>query len=141
MLRYFRHGIDSPPVHRDGHEIGWRRGVVVPYAVMHSLEVPLALTGARVQTEERLREQIGAEPTTTPVSPLGVLVGTYSRPRSGSRDISPHTLACPVKRHDSSSQVSAPNESLDCGTVKNTHLRSPVCTSNACTEPGVSKRC
>ena len=52
--------------------------------------------------------------------------------------MNPHTLAWPVKRHDSSFQVSAPKTSLDCGMVKKTQRRSPVRTSNACTVPGGS---
>ena len=48
---------------------------------------------------------------------LGVLVGTYSSPRSSSSDIRPQTLAWPVNRFDPFSHVSAPNASFDCGTV------------------------
>ena len=42
------------PLDRDRHQVRRRRRVVVPQAVVHDLEVPLALAGRRVEADERL---------------------------------------------------------------------------------------
>ena len=46
------------PSTRDRHEVRRRRRVVVPEAVMHDLEVPLALAGRGVEADDRLGEQV-----------------------------------------------------------------------------------
>ena len=49
------------PVVSDGEELGRGGEVVVPEVVVHGLEVPLALAGARVEGDERVAEQVVAD--------------------------------------------------------------------------------
>ena len=61
LLRHLRDGLDGFAVHHDVHQVGRRRQVVIPQAVMHHLEVPDALAGGAVHAHEALREQVVAQ--------------------------------------------------------------------------------
>ena len=60
LLGQLHDGVDRPAVDANRDEVRRRRVVVVPQAVMDELVVPLAHAGVRIETDERLGEQIGA---------------------------------------------------------------------------------
>ena len=50
------------PVLADGRQLRRRAGIQVPEIVVHELEVPQPLAGARVERDDRRAEQVGADP-------------------------------------------------------------------------------
>ena len=61
-LRNLRDRVDAPPAARDGDEIGRGREVAIPDVVMHRLKVPETLPGLGVEREQRVGEQVRADP-------------------------------------------------------------------------------
>ena len=60
LLGQLHDGVDRPAVDANRDEVGRRRVVVVPQAVMHDLEVPLADAGRGVEAHQRFGEHVGA---------------------------------------------------------------------------------
>ena len=56
-----RHGVDRLAVVLDGDQLRRRGEVVVPQVVVHDLEVPHALAGARVERDQRVRVEVAAD--------------------------------------------------------------------------------
>ena len=83
LLRHLGDGVDGAAVDVEGHQVGRRREVVVPQPVVHGLEVPLALAGAGVEADERLGEQVGAEPPAAPVVAARGARGHVQQPALG----------------------------------------------------------
>ena len=67
LLGYLGHRVDLAAVHRDRHQVRCCRQVVVAHAVMHHLEVPLALARARVEGHQRLGEEVRPDPASSPI--------------------------------------------------------------------------
>ena len=87
----------SSAVVADGRQLRRGRVVVVPQVVMHHLEMPQPLAGARVEREQRSAEQVRAEP-------IGAVVVVGRRPgrevgdaaRRVDRDLAPGVGAADV---------------------------------------------
>ena len=67
LLRHLGDRVNRAAVDGNRHQVGRRREVVVPDAVVHRLKMPLALAGRRIEADERFGEEIGAQPASAPV--------------------------------------------------------------------------
>ena len=128
--------------HPDVDQVGRCREVVVPQAVVHGLEVPDALAGARIEADDALREQVVARPVPAVVvvrrcrQRYVYVAELLVRARPG-----PHVrVSRCIPTTDGPgliavSHVSLPN-SPSWGTVRKIHNCSPVRTSKPRTSPG-----
>ena len=62
LLAHLGYRPDGSAADRDVHQVGVRREVVVPQAVVHGLEVPHALPRLDVNGDQRLREEVVPQP-------------------------------------------------------------------------------
>ena len=130
--------VDLLAVHVDGQQGGRRRQVVVPEAVLHGLEVPDPLAGARVEADDGLREEVVAEAVSAVVVVARRADGEVDEPPFGVEGHRRPDVRVPHPVPGAVLPGVVP-ELAGCGIRLKDQTSSPVLVLNACTFPGGSR--
>ena len=118
------------PVHGDGHQVGRRRVVEVPQAVVHHLERPLALARGDVEADDGLRRLVLAAAPGAVVVVTGRAGAEEDETALGVHRHRPPDIGVAVEPPRFLFPRDAPKSVGDCGMAFHTHSRLPVRASN-----------